>query len=42
MQTTIEEGAEVLTLINTFEVAPERQAELIDLLERATREVMRQ
>lgn len=38
---TIEAGASVVTLINVFEVEPARQDALIDLLERATEEVMR-
>src|SRR5438046_8090919 len=32
--------APVLTLINVFTVAPEKQAQLVELLERATRDVM--
>jgi quinol monooxygenase YgiN len=40
-ETTISADAEVVTLINTFTVAPERQQELIDTLVRATDEVMR-
>jgi heme-degrading monooxygenase HmoA len=39
--TTIAAGAPIVTLINVFEVAPDRQAALIELLERATREVIR-
>lgn len=39
--TTIEAGARVATLINSFTVDPLRQAELIDILVRATDEVMR-
>src|SRR6218665_155487 len=34
-------GSGVCTLINVFTVAPERQAELVRLLEEATEEVMR-
>ncbi|MCI2418496.1 antibiotic biosynthesis monooxygenase [Saccharopolyspora sp. K220] len=41
MVTTIEPGAPVMTLINIFTVAPERQQELVDLLDNATEEVMR-
>src|SRR5919198_3803110 len=37
----IRAGEPVLTLINVFTVAPERQEELIALLDRATVEVMR-
>jgi heme-degrading monooxygenase HmoA len=33
--------APVFTLINVFEVAPERQSELIEILERATDELIR-
>jgi antibiotic biosynthesis monooxygenase (ABM) superfamily enzyme len=40
-QTTITVDAPVVTLINVFEVAPERQAELVEILERATQDVMR-
>ena len=40
-RTTIEEGAPVVTLVNVFTVEPHRQAELIELLDRATEEVMR-
>jgi quinol monooxygenase YgiN len=39
--TTIEAGTTVTTLINHFTVEPERQAELVALLETATEEVMR-
>jgi heme-degrading monooxygenase HmoA len=39
--TSISEGAPVVTLINVFTVAPERQQQLVELLERATREVIR-
>jgi quinol monooxygenase YgiN len=39
--TEITTGADVVTLINVFTVAPERQQELLDLLDRATEEVMR-
>src|SRR5690242_19755530 len=33
--------APVITLINVLEVAPERQAELVEILEKATAETMR-
>jgi quinol monooxygenase YgiN len=39
--TTIDPTADLVTLINVFAVRPERQRALIDLLERATEEVMR-
>ncbi|HEX5752559.1 MAG TPA: antibiotic biosynthesis monooxygenase family protein [Archangium sp.] len=39
--TRIVPGNGVCTLINVFTVAPERQAELVKLLEEATEEVMR-
>lgn len=39
--TTITAHAQVLTLINVFDVAPDRQQALVELLERATVEVMR-
>ncbi|HZI02397.1 MAG TPA: antibiotic biosynthesis monooxygenase family protein [Archangium sp.] len=39
--TSIVPGSGVYTLINVFTVAPERQAELVRLLEEATEEVMR-
>lgn len=39
--TTIDPGNDVLTLINTFEVDPVKQQELIDLLTEATTDVMR-
>ncbi len=39
--TRIVPGNGVCTLINVFTVAPERQAELVTLLEEATEEVMR-
>ena len=39
--TTIEAGQPVVTLINVFTVPPQRQQELIDLLVRATDDVMR-
>jgi quinol monooxygenase YgiN len=39
--TTIDPQAEVITLINVFDVSPERQEELVSLLDRATLEVMR-
>ncbi len=38
---TISTNKPVLTLINTFTVKPGRQQELIDLLNRATEEVMK-
>ncbi|MHC1557687.1 antibiotic biosynthesis monooxygenase family protein [Actinomycetospora sp. C-140] len=38
---TIDPGAGVTTLINHFTVAPERQAELVALLEKATEDVIR-
>ena len=38
---TIESGAQLMTLVNVFTVAPDRQAELVDLLVRATHETMR-
>jgi quinol monooxygenase YgiN len=40
MPTTISREQPVLTLINTFTVAPERQQELVDLLVEATEEVI--
>ncbi|MCY1073411.1 antibiotic biosynthesis monooxygenase family protein [Archangium lansingense] len=40
-KTSIVPGSGVCTLINVFTVAPERQAELVKLLEEATEEVMR-
>jgi quinol monooxygenase YgiN len=39
--TTILKSANTLTLINTFKVAPDKQQALIDLLDRATVNVMR-
>jgi antibiotic biosynthesis monooxygenase (ABM) superfamily enzyme len=39
--TTIEPNAEVTTLINVFTVSPERQRELVSLLDDATERVMR-
>jgi quinol monooxygenase YgiN len=39
--TTIDRDAPVITLINVFEVAPERQEHLVTLLDRATEDVMR-
>jgi heme-degrading monooxygenase HmoA len=39
--TTIDPSLPVVTLINVYEVAPERQAELVRLLEEATDGVMR-
>jgi hypothetical protein len=41
MPTTIDPAQQVVTLINVFTVEPERQQELVDLLDRATDEVMR-
>lgn len=41
MTTKIEAGREVATLINVFTVLPERQAELVALLSRATEETMK-
>ncbi|MEU9110359.1 antibiotic biosynthesis monooxygenase [Streptomyces sp. NPDC048483] len=38
--TTIETGRGIATLINVFTVAPERQADLVALLVRATEETM--
>ena len=38
---TIKKGRNLMTLVNVFSVAPERQAELADLLIRATDETMR-
>ncbi|MBO0840022.1 MAG: antibiotic biosynthesis monooxygenase [Sciscionella sp.] len=39
--TTITADANIATLINVFTVTPDRQRELVDLLVRATEEVMR-
>jgi quinol monooxygenase YgiN len=39
--TVIDSEAECITLINTFTVRPENQAELIGVLEEATEQVMR-
>ncbi len=39
--TTIDPNSNVITLINTFEVDPDRQQELVDLLLEATTDVMR-
>ena len=39
--TTISKSSNTLTLINTFKVAPDKQQALIDLLDRATVNVMR-
>lgn len=39
--TTITEAAPVATLVNVFTVSPDRQQQLVDLLVRATDEVMR-
>ncbi len=41
MPTTIAPDQRVVTLINVFTVAPERQQQLVDLLDRATEDVMR-
>jgi len=38
---TIAVESPIITLINVLEVAPERQSELIEILEKATAEVMR-
>jgi 2'-5' RNA ligase len=38
-RTTISVGASHLTLINVFTVAPQRQAELVEALDRATAEI---
>lgn len=40
-QTTIDAGADVVTLINVFTVEPSDQQRLVDLLVHATEEVMR-
>ncbi|HEV3357331.1 MAG TPA: antibiotic biosynthesis monooxygenase family protein [Pseudonocardiaceae bacterium] len=39
--TTITAGASIATLINTFTVAPQRQRDIVDLLNRTTEETMR-
>lgn len=39
--TTITENAPVVTLINVFTVQPDRQRQLVDVLTRATDDVMR-
>jgi hypothetical protein len=39
--TTIDQRRPLLTLINIYELAPERQAQLVQLLADATEEVMR-
>jgi heme-degrading monooxygenase HmoA len=39
--TSIQADADVVTLINIFTVAPERQQDLVELLDRATEETMR-
>ena len=39
--TTITAGSSIATLINTFTVAPERQRQVVDLLNRTTEETMR-
>jgi quinol monooxygenase YgiN len=41
MATIIRAGEPLVTLINVFTVAPERQQELVELLDRATEETMR-
>ncbi len=41
MPTTIDPQAKIATLINSFTVEPERQRELVDVLARATEEVIR-
>ena len=41
-KSVIDPAAETVTLINVFTVAPERADELLDLLDRATEQVMRQ
>jgi len=41
MPTMIDRDAQLVTLINVFTVPRERQAELVELLEHATEEVMR-
>jgi len=38
---TIEKGRNILTLINVFTVAPEKQQDLVDLLTEATQKTMR-
>jgi quinol monooxygenase YgiN len=38
--TTIHPGADVMTLINVFTVAPDKQQELVDVLVEATEKVM--
>lgn len=38
---SIDAGQEVITLINVYEVEPERQDELVELLSQATERVMR-
>ena len=40
MTTTIDERQTVVTLINVFEVEPQKQDELVELLERAAVEAM--
>lgn len=39
--TTIEKGAELMTLVNVFTVSPDKQDELVNVLLRATEETMR-
>jgi heme-degrading monooxygenase HmoA len=38
---SIQKGHDVLTLINVFTVAPDRQAKLVDVLTQATHDVMK-
>jgi len=38
---TIEKGRKLMTLVNVFNVSPDKQTELADLLVRATEETMR-
>jgi len=38
---TIEKGRKLMTLVNVFSVAPDKQGELADLLVRATEETMK-
>ncbi len=40
MPTTIDPDQQVVTLVNVFTVAPDRQQELVDVLDRATEDVM--
>ncbi len=41
MPTTIDADQRVATLVNVFTVAPDRQQELVDVLDRATEDVVR-